>query len=115
MKYAKKEDLVLNNINDTDSYKLSHFLLYPEDMEYMESYFESRGGEFDECTLFGMQYINHKYLSKPITLQDVLEMEVDAVAKVILGDSVKRSHYKLSTTNWHKNNPNRFYGNSRRY
>jgi len=80
MKYARKKDLVLNNINDTDSYKFSHYLLYPDDMEYMESYFESRGGEFDECTLFGMQYICHKYLSKKITLEDISEIERDALA-----------------------------------
>lgn len=78
MKYTRKKDLVLNLINDTDSYKLSHYLLYPDDMEYMESYFESRGGEYDTCTLFGMQYINHKYLSKPITLEEIDEIEKDA-------------------------------------
>lgn len=78
MKITRKEDLVLNYANDTDSYKLSHFLLYPDDMEYMESYFESRGGEFDKCTLFGMQYISHKYLSRPITRADINELELDA-------------------------------------
>lgn len=76
--YARKEDLVLNNINDTDSYKFSHFLLYPDDMEYMESYLESRGGEFDECTLFGLQYVIHKYLSVPITLSMIDEEEKDS-------------------------------------
>jgi nicotinamide phosphoribosyltransferase len=78
--YARKEDLVLNNINDTDSYKFSHFLLYPDDMEYMESYLESRGGEFDECTLFGLQYIIHKYLSVPITQKMIDEEEADSAA-----------------------------------
>lgn len=73
----RKPDLVLNNVCDTDSYKPSHFLLYGEGLDYMESYFESRGGEFDVCTLFGLQYIIHKYLSKPITLADIDEMEHD--------------------------------------
>lgn len=75
---TRKPDLELNNINDTDSYKLSHFLLYPSDMEYMESYLESRGGEFETCTLFGLQYIIHKYLSKPITKEMINEFEADA-------------------------------------
>jgi len=73
-----KPDLVLNNLNDTDSYKFSHALLYPDNMTYMESYLESRGGEFDTCTLFGLQYVLHKYLSKPITFADVDEAERDA-------------------------------------
>ncbi len=77
---ARKTDLVLNSINDTDSYKFSHFVLYPDDMEYMESYLEARGGEFDECTLFGLQYIIHRYLSKPVTLEMIDEAEKDAAA-----------------------------------
>src|SRR5580692_10150089 len=77
---ARKADLTLNNINDTDSYKFSHFLLYPDNMEYMESYLEARGGEFDVCTLFGLQYIIHKYLAKPIALNDINEAEADATA-----------------------------------
>jgi nicotinamide phosphoribosyltransferase len=75
--YAPKPDLVLNNINDTDSYKPSHFLLYGLGLDYMESYLASRGGEYDVCTLFGLQYIQHRYLSKPITLADIDEMEFD--------------------------------------
>lgn len=77
---ARKPDLELNNINDTDSYKFSHFLLYPDDMEYMESYLEARGGEFDVCTLFGLQYIIHRYLAKPITIEMIDEAEKDALA-----------------------------------
>lgn len=77
---ARKPDLELNNINDTDSYKFSHYVLYPDDMEYMESYLEARGGEFDVCTLFGLQYILHRYLAKPITGEMIDEAEKDAFA-----------------------------------
>lgn len=75
--FARKTDLAISLVEDTDSYKPSHFLLYPDDMEYMESYFESRGGEFDECTLFGLQYVVHRYLAKPVTLADIEEMKAD--------------------------------------
>lgn len=68
---APKVDLVLNNIEDTDSYKYSHFLLYPEDMDIMFSYAESRGGEFEDCTIAGLQILLHKYLCKKFTLADV--------------------------------------------
>lgn len=66
-----KPDLVLNNIEDTDSYKYSHFLLYSKDMENMFSYAESRGGEFDTCTIAGLQIILHRQLSKAFTAADV--------------------------------------------
>lgn len=75
--FEPKPDLNLNNCNDTDSYKPSHFLLYGTGLDYMESYLEARGGEFDVCTLFGLQYIVHRYLSKPVTLADINEMEAD--------------------------------------
>lgn len=61
-----KPSLKYNPILDTDSYKLSHWNQYPADTEYMMSYFESRGGEFSESTLFGLQYLLHEYLSKPL-------------------------------------------------
>jgi len=80
MKTYFKPDLELNNINDTDSYKFSHYVLYPDDMEYMESYLEARGGEFDVCTLFGLQYVLHRYLSKQITLEMIEEAGQDAFA-----------------------------------
>jgi nicotinamide phosphoribosyltransferase len=78
--FARKADLVLNNISDTDSYKFSHFLLYPDDMEYMESYFEARGGEFTHCTVAGLIPMIHKAISKPITEAMINEEEKDAIA-----------------------------------
>ena len=37
-----------NIVLATDSYKTSHWRQYPPDTEYVYSYFESRGGKFDE-------------------------------------------------------------------
>lgn len=68
-----KPSLSYNPILDVDSYKLSHWPQYPEGTDYMMSYLESRGGEFPECTLFGLQYLLHEYLSKPITKEHVME------------------------------------------
>ena len=47
----------------TDSYKVSHHKQYPPKTETVYSYFESRGGEFDEIVFFGLQYLLKKYLS----------------------------------------------------
>jgi nicotinamide phosphoribosyltransferase len=40
----------------TDSYKVTHWPQYPPNTEYIYSYFESRGGEFDQTVFFGLQY-----------------------------------------------------------
>lgn len=41
----------------TDSYKLGHFGMYPDDLEYMFSYFEPRSGsEYDDIVVFGTEY-----------------------------------------------------------
>jgi len=77
---ARKADLVLSCIEDTDSYKFSHFIEYPDGMDVMFSYFESRGGEFPTCTLFGLQVIVHRDISKKMTLADVDRAEAFALA-----------------------------------
>lgn len=78
MKNYNKAPLNYNPILDVDSYKLSHWNQYPEGTDYMMSYLEARGGEFEKCTLFGLQYLLHEYLSKPITLWDIEEARVFA-------------------------------------
>lgn len=47
----------------TDSYKVSHHKQYPPKTEHVYSYFESRGGAFDEIVFFGLQYFLKKYLA----------------------------------------------------
>lgn len=62
-----------NPILDTDSYKSSHFLQYPEGTDGMFSYLESRGGRFPDTVFFGLQYLLDRYLSVPVTGDDVDE------------------------------------------
>ena len=47
----------------TDSYKVTQWPQYPPGTQYVYSYFESRGGEFDETVFFGLQYLLKKYLA----------------------------------------------------
>lgn len=68
-------DLPDNHGTDTDVYKFGHFRYYPEGLTRMMSYFESRGGRWPTCTIFGLQYMLHRYLSKPITADLVKEAE----------------------------------------
>lgn len=46
----------------TDAYKCTHHLQYPKDTEFVYSYFESRGGKFDETVFYGLQIFLKKYL-----------------------------------------------------
>lgn len=79
-KVKDMENLNDSIILDVDSYKLSHWPQYPDGTTRMMSYFESRGGLFEESTLFGLQYHLHKYLSKRVTETDVEEAEKFAQA-----------------------------------
>lgn len=63
---------------DTDSYKLSHYLQYPDGADAMFSYIESRGGKFDETVFFGLQLILKEYFSEPITMTHVENMKIFA-------------------------------------
>lgn len=69
-----------NIILISDSYKMSHYLQYPEGTEYVFSYIESRGGQFDETVMFGLQAIVERYLTKPITQADIEEAAAFAAA-----------------------------------
>ena len=54
----------------TDSYKVSHHKQYPNGTQFIYSYFESRGGEFEECCFFGLQYLIKKYLCGQVITQE---------------------------------------------
>src|SRR5271170_1584172 len=50
-----------NIILSCDSYKFSHYNQLPPDAEIVHSYWATRGGEFDEITFFGLQYVLKKH------------------------------------------------------
>ena len=61
-----------NLILQTDSYKLSHFLQYPQ-MNYMHDYIESRGGLYGYTRFFGLQYYLKKYLAGQVITMDMVQ------------------------------------------
>lgn len=64
-----------NIILNSDSYKYSQYNQYPKNTEYVYSYIESRGGEWDSTVFFGLQMFIKEYLVKPITKEDIDEAE----------------------------------------
>jgi len=65
------QNLILN----TDSYKTSHFVQYPQGAEYVSSYIESRGGAYPATVFFGLQLFIKQYLTTPISLANIDEAE----------------------------------------
>ena len=76
----------MNLLTQTDVYKFGHRNQYPPGTEFISSYLESRGSEFDDweqVVFFGLQYYLETYLREAITTNDVHEF-LD-VAEAILG------------------------------
>jgi len=65
MKFAK--NIVLNS----DSYKYSQWVQYPEGTQYVYSYIESRGGVYDQLVYFGLQAFLREYMTTPVTAEMV--------------------------------------------
>ena len=59
--------VLLNPLMDTDSYKLSHHLLYPQDVDHVYSYAESRGGVYPGAVFFGLQPLLRRLADTPLT------------------------------------------------
>lgn len=69
--------LRLNPIICTDSYKISHPFMYPEDTEAMFDYIAPRkGGQFEDVVVFGVEFYKRTFLDRPFTWEDIDEAEV---------------------------------------
>jgi len=64
-----------NVILSSDSYKYSQFNQYPKGTEYVYSYIESRGGYYDQCVYFGLQFFLKKLEANPVTMEMIDEAE----------------------------------------
>ena len=62
-----------NIILSSDSYKVTHGPQYPPGTEEVYSYFESRGGKYEEVTFFGLQYFLKEYLSGPVVTREKID------------------------------------------
>lgn len=62
-----------NRILLADSYKASHWLQYPPGTERVFSYFESRGGRFENVVFFGLQYVMDRYLAGAVVTSEHVE------------------------------------------
>lgn len=70
----------------TDSYKISHWRQYPPKTETVYSYFESRGGKWQDVVFFGLQYYLKRYLSGRVVTRERIE-EADKLLAPHFGDA----------------------------
>jgi nicotinamide phosphoribosyltransferase len=76
-----------NLILMTDSYKVTHHKQYPPNTQIVQSYFESRGGAFDETVLFGLQYYLKRYLSGVVVTRENIDEAEAIFTPHFFGDS----------------------------
>jgi nicotinamide phosphoribosyltransferase len=70
----------------TDSYKVSHYRQYPPKTEHVYSYFESRGGKWQDIVFFGLQYYLKQYLVGQVVTREKID-EAEQLFAVHFGDS----------------------------
>ena len=77
-----------NIITLTDSYKMSHWKIYPDKLEVMYSYFESRdGAKWDKTMFFGLQYIIKEYFEGVVVTKEGIA-EAKALVDAHMGPGV---------------------------
>lgn len=74
----------------TDSYKLTHFNQYQDDVEGVYSYYESRvGAKYPFTLFFGLQYVLERFLSGVV----VTEAAIDKAEKLVVAHMGSTDHY----------------------
>lgn len=68
------DELLIGVIIDSDSYKTSHDRQLPPGTTRVFSYLESRGGQFDDQVMFGLQYILKRYLTGVVVTHQQIDM-----------------------------------------
>lgn len=86
----------MNLILSTDSYKLTHWNMYPSNVRYVHSYLEPRTGDgYQDVVFCGLQGLLHEYFSKPISPMDLVEA-------VPVAENHFGSSFTLNEDGWYK-------------
>ena len=67
--------------------KTSHFKQYPPKTAHVYSYFESRGGLFDEICFFGLQYFIKRYLCGVVVTKEKIEQAAQLISAHMGGEA----------------------------
>ena len=71
-----------NIVLDTDSYKLTHYGMYPDNTTEVYSYFESRtGAQWRNTVFFGLQYMLQEHFAGQVVTREKIEEAAEFSAK----------------------------------
>lgn len=85
----------------TDGYKHSHWMQYPPDTEKVYSFLESRGGDFQYSTVFGLQYILKRYLSGQVVTKEKIDKAEKYINAYFGNDKIfNREGWEYILNNW---------------
>ena len=85
----QSHEILDNIILLTDSYKMTHYCMYPPGINYVYSYFESRvSSQYDATVFFGLQYLMH-----------AMEGPVVTAEKIEIADQFCREHFGMELFN----------------
>ena len=88
-KLMLEHDILDNIILATDSYKMTHYSMYPPGINYVYSYFESRlSSQYDATVFFGLQYLMHAFEGPVVTAE-----------KIDIAEQFCREHFGLELFN----------------
>lgn len=78
-----------------DAYKYSHYKLYVPGTNKIYSYLQSRGGDFDATTFFGLQYLLTHYLEGAVITKEKID-EAEGVLTQVFGrdDVFSRANFE---------------------
>ena len=63
-----------NILLSTDSYKLTHWKMYPDGVKRVHSYFEARkGGKWDHTLFFGLQYFLKRHFEGVVVTEEMID------------------------------------------
>ncbi|MDD5698626.1 MAG: nicotinamide phosphoribosyltransferase domain-containing protein [Victivallaceae bacterium] len=89
---AKNED---NLLFLSDSYKITHWGMYPENMQVVYSYFESRtGAKYNRLVFFGLQHILEKYLAGPVITGEKLAQALPYLERHLYPGAVNENGFR---------------------
>jgi len=77
-----------NLLLSSDSYKYFHYKIYPPKTTNIYSYFESRGGKWNNTCFFGLQYFLKEYLSGEVVTRNKISEAYDIIGQTFHDNNI---------------------------
>lgn len=78
----------------TDSYKVTHYKQYPPGTTKVFSYFECRGGKYENVTFFGLQHLLKNWMVGAVVTEERIAQAKEYLAKHFMGDVFPEAEWR---------------------